>query len=168
MPPRRARLAAYVVTTRLRGTGLRIRGDVLGALGDSGKPTDECRLRLAAMAPNPGRPTWFATRSKRWRPTVLLHEIAHCRAGDKGDTSTLSLFPYRDEDFPVLVREVTAARVREHLADHIRGEVMRYELLNLCALRFISRQALDGSVTTSLALDTHGKALSSSFLSLPL
>ncbi|MCI2417046.1 DUF1446 domain-containing protein [Saccharopolyspora sp. K220] len=50
---RRARLAADVVTTRLRGTGLRIRADVLGALGDSGEPTDECRLRVAAMAPDP-------------------------------------------------------------------------------------------------------------------
>ncbi len=50
---RRARLAADVVTARLRGTGLRIRADVLGALGDSGEPTDECRLRVAAMTPDP-------------------------------------------------------------------------------------------------------------------
>ncbi|MGP4015230.1 acyclic terpene utilization AtuA family protein [Saccharopolyspora sp. 5N708] len=55
---RRAQLAADVVTTRLSGTrlgetGLRIRADVLGALGDSGEPTDECRLRVAAMAPDP-------------------------------------------------------------------------------------------------------------------
>ncbi|MEU6268874.1 acyclic terpene utilization AtuA family protein [Saccharopolyspora shandongensis] len=48
----RARLAADVVTTRLRGTGLRIRAEVLGALKDSGEPTDECRLRVAAMAPD--------------------------------------------------------------------------------------------------------------------
>ncbi|MEV0703868.1 acyclic terpene utilization AtuA family protein [Saccharopolyspora sp. NPDC050389] len=49
----RARLAADVITTRLRGTGLRIRADVLGALKGSGEPTDECRLRVAAMAPDP-------------------------------------------------------------------------------------------------------------------
>ncbi|PKW12978.1 AtuA-related protein [Saccharopolyspora spinosa] len=97
--------------------------------------------------------------------TVLLHDIAHCRAGDKGDTSTLSLFPYRDEDFDLLLREVTAERVRVHLADHVRGKVLRYELRNLCALQFTCRQALDGGVTTSLALDTHGKALSSRLLS---
>ncbi|WP_190820625.1 AtuA-related protein [Saccharopolyspora pogona] len=99
---------------------------------------------------------------------MLLHDIAHCRAGDKGDTSTLSLFPYRDEDFDLLVREVTADRVRAHLADHVVGEVLRYELPNLCALQFTCRQALDGGVTTSLALDTHGKALSSRLLSLDL
>ncbi|MER5390759.1 acyclic terpene utilization AtuA family protein [Saccharopolyspora sp. NPDC002686] len=50
---RRARLAADVVTTRLRGTGLRIRADVLGALGESGELTGECRLRVAALAPDP-------------------------------------------------------------------------------------------------------------------
>jgi hypothetical protein len=99
---------------------------------------------------------------------VLLHDIAHCRAGDKGDTSTLSLFPYREEDFALLLREVTADRVRAHLADHIRGEVVRYELPNLCGLQFVCRQALDGGVTTSLALDTHGKTLSSRLLSLPI
>lgn len=43
---RRASLAADVVTTRLRGTGLRIRADVLGEAG-------ECRLRVAALAPDP-------------------------------------------------------------------------------------------------------------------
>lgn len=34
--------------------------------------------------------------------TQLLHELAHCRAGDKGDTSILSLFAYRADDFPLL------------------------------------------------------------------
>jgi hypothetical protein len=99
---------------------------------------------------------------------VILHEIAHCRAGDKGDTSTLSLFPYHDRHYGLLVREVTAVRVREHLADHVRGDVVRYELPNLSALQFVCRQALDGGVTTSLALDTHGKSLSSRLLSLPV
>ncbi|QFU90906.1 hypothetical protein [Amycolatopsis sp. YIM 10] len=99
---------------------------------------------------------------------MILHDIAHCRAGDKGDTSILSLFPYRDEDFPLLVREVTAERVRAHLAGQLRGEVVRYVLPNLCALQFRCRQALEGGVTTSLALDTHGKGLSFRLLSLAL
>ena len=99
---------------------------------------------------------------------MLLHEIAHCRAGDKGDTSTLSVFPHDDRDYPRLVREVTAERVRRHLAGHVQGEVVRYELPNLCALQFVCRQALDGGVTTSLALDTHGKTLGSRLLGLVL
>ncbi|WP_433870360.1 AtuA-related protein [Saccharopolyspora sp. CA-218241] len=99
---------------------------------------------------------------------MLLHEIAHCRAGDKGDTSTLSLFPLRDEDYPLLVREVTARRVREHLAADVRGEVLRFELPGLRGLQFVCRAALHGGVTTSLALDTHGKTLGTRLLSLPL
>ncbi|WP_229874308.1 AtuA-related protein [Amycolatopsis deserti] len=98
----------------------------------------------------------------------MLHEIAHCRAGDKGDTSILSLFPYDDRQFADLEREVTAERVREHLAGQVRGEVVRYVLPKLCALQFRCRQALDGGVTTSLALDTHGKGLSSRLLSLEI
>jgi hypothetical protein len=97
---------------------------------------------------------------------LLLHEIAHCRAGDKGNTATLSIFPRDDADFSILVREVTAARVKEHLADHIAGEVVRYELPGLCALHFVCHQIIDGGVTTSLALDTHGKSLSSRLLEL--
>lgn len=97
---------------------------------------------------------------------MLLHEIAHCRAGDKGNTATLSIFPRDDADFPILVREVTAARVKEYLADHIAGEVVRYELPGLHALHFVCHQIIDGGVTTSLALDTHGKSLSSRLLEL--
>ncbi|GAB2656836.1 hypothetical protein GCM10027271_14220 [Saccharopolyspora gloriosae] len=97
---------------------------------------------------------------------MLLHEIAHCRAGDKGDISTLSLFPHDDADYELLRREITADRVRAHLAERVRGEVLRYELPLLCALQFVCHQALDGGVTTSLALDTHGKTLSSRLLAL--
>ncbi|MGW3468226.1 AtuA-related protein [Saccharopolyspora sp. NPDC000995] len=76
--------------------------------------------------------------------------------------------PLLGRGLDLLVREVSADRVRAHLADHIRGEVLRYELPDLCALQFTCRQALDGGVTTSLALDTHGKALSSRILPLDL
>lgn len=97
---------------------------------------------------------------------VKLYEIAHCRAGDKGDTSILSLFPYRDELFDDLVREVTVERVAAHLAGQVRGRIVRHVLPNLCALQFSCRQALDGGVTTSLAVDTHGKGLSFRLLSM--
>ncbi|MCX2728906.1 hypothetical protein OOZ19_01505 [Saccharopolyspora sp. NFXS83] len=99
---------------------------------------------------------------------MLLHEIAHCRAGDKGDISTLSLFAHDDADYELLRREVTADRVRAHLAGRVRGEVLRYELPLLCALQFVCHQALDGGVTTSLALDTHGKTLGHRLLALVL
>ncbi|HET6706191.1 AtuA-related protein [Amycolatopsis sp.] len=96
---------------------------------------------------------------------MLLHDLAHCRAGDKGDIATLSVFPRADEDYPLLVRVLTAARVRAHLDGHVTGEVVRHELPGLCALHFVCHR-VDGGVTTSLDLDTHGKSLSSRLLSL--
>jgi hypothetical protein len=93
-----------------------------------------------------------------------LHELAHCRAGDKGDTSILSLIAYRAEDFPVLVERVTAAAVRKHLQGIVLGEIKRYELPGLWALQFVCDRSLNGGVTTSLGLDAHGKSLSYALL----
>jgi hypothetical protein len=99
---------------------------------------------------------------------VRLHELAHCRAGDKGNVATLSVIPYSDADYPLLVRELTAERVRAQLARHVGGEVRRYELPLLPALQFVCTGIRDGGVTTSLALDAHGKSLSSRLLALEL
>lgn len=99
---------------------------------------------------------------------MLLHDIAHARAGDKGDTSTLTVIPFDDADYDWLVRELTAARVRAHLHGFVHGEVTRHELPNLCALQFVCRNSLGGGVTTSLAVDTHGKGMSSRLLALTM
>ena len=95
-----------------------------------------------------------------------LHEIAHCRAGDKGDTLTLSLFAFHDEDYEILRTQVTAHAVKRHLAHFVHGEVRRYELPELGGLQFVCERALDGGVTASLAIDPHGKTLSSALLEL--
>jgi hypothetical protein len=93
-----------------------------------------------------------------------LHELAHCRAGDKGDTSILSLIAYRAEDYPLLAERVTVDAVRKHLQGIVLGEVRRYELPALWALQFVCDRSLHGGVTTSLALDAHGKSLSYALL----
>ena len=95
-----------------------------------------------------------------------LYDLAHCRAGDKGNTSILSLVAYRAEDYPRLVEQVTVDRVARHLRDIVRGEILRYELPNLNALQFVCERSLGGGVTTSLALDAHGKSLSYALLEL--
>jgi hypothetical protein len=97
-----------------------------------------------------------------------LYDLAHCRAGDKGDTAILSVIAYRQEDYPLLVERITADAVREHLRGIVCGEVRRYELPNLSALQFVCTQALAGGVTTSLGLDAHGKSLSSALLEMPI
>ena len=93
-----------------------------------------------------------------------LHELAHCRAGDKGDTSILSLIAYRADNFPVLVERVTVDAVRKHLQGIVLGEIRRYELPGLWALQFVCERSLDGGVTTSLGQDAHGKSLSYALL----
>ena len=97
-----------------------------------------------------------------------LADLAHCRAGDKGDTSTLSLVAYRAADYPLLVQRVTAEAVAKHLVGIVRGTVRRYELPQLRALQFVCDHALAGGVTTSLALDAHGKSLSSALLEMAI
>ena len=93
-----------------------------------------------------------------------LHELAHCRAGDKGDTSILSLIAYRAEDYPLLVERVTVDAVKTHLQGIVLGQIRRYELPGLWALQFVCERSLNGGVTTSLALDAHGKSLSYALL----
>jgi len=97
-----------------------------------------------------------------------LHELAHCRAGDKGDTSILSLIAFRPEDYPLLAARVTTAAVAAHLSHIVKGDVRRYELPQLGALQFVCEHALNGGVTTSLALDSHGKSLSSALLEMTI
>lgn len=99
---------------------------------------------------------------------MLLRDIAHSRAGDKGDISNISVIAYRQEDYALLARELTADRVRAHFAGVVQGEVLRYKLPHLGALNFVMRGALGGGVTRSLALDAHGKSLSGAMLDLRL
>ncbi|MVM40045.1 hypothetical protein GO730_24545 [Spirosoma sp. HMF3257] len=95
---------------------------------------------------------------------IKLYDIAHSRAGDKGNTLTLSLIPYSADDYPLLCDRVTADAVSRHLQYIVAGEITRYELPNLPALQFVCQQALTGGVTTSLTMDTHGKSLSYALL----
>ncbi|MDU0960881.1 MAG: hypothetical protein E7A86_37890 [Bradyrhizobium sp.] len=99
---------------------------------------------------------------------MKLRDIAHSRTGDKGDTSNISVIAYDAKDYPLLVARVTAERVRAHFVGIVQGEVVRYELPNIAALNFVMSRALGGGVTRSLALDAHGKSLSSALLDLDI
>ncbi|HWQ61790.1 MAG TPA: hypothetical protein VN521_05725 [Negativicutes bacterium] len=99
---------------------------------------------------------------------MKLREIAHSRTGDKGNTSNISVIAYDIEKYPLLVKQVTAERVKEHFAGIVLGEVVRYELPNVGALNFVMKKALGGGVTRTLALDIHGKSLSSALLNMDI
>lgn len=102
---------------------------------------------------------------KRSRQRVVeLREVAHARSGDKGDTANVGLIARRAVDYPLLVREVTAARVARHFHGLIAGPVERFELPNLRALNFLLHGALDGGGTISLKTDAQGKVFSTALL----
>jgi hypothetical protein len=99
---------------------------------------------------------------------MKLRELAHARAGDKGDVSNISVIAHEPGDYAYLVEHVTADRVRAHFADIVRGPVERYELPALAALNYVLHEALGGGVTRSLSLDAHGKSLSSCLLEMEI
>lgn len=99
---------------------------------------------------------------------MKLHELAHARAGDKGDTTTLSLIPYRDEHYAHLLGEVTAERVAAHFDGLISGAVIRHEIPGLPALCFTLEGSLLGGVTVSPGVDPHGKSLSFALLAMDI
>jgi hypothetical protein len=95
---------------------------------------------------------------------VQLTKLAHARSGDKGDTANVGLIALRDEIYPLLVREVTADRVKKHFAGICKGKVERFELPNLGALNFLLHESLGGGGTLSLMTDAQGKTFSSALL----
>jgi hypothetical protein len=99
---------------------------------------------------------------------MLLREIAHSRAGDKGDMSNISVIAFDARHYALLEKYVTAERVKAHFGGIVSGAVVRYALPGLGALNFVMQKALGGGVTRSLALDAHGKCLSSAILSLDI
>jgi hypothetical protein len=95
---------------------------------------------------------------------IKLVHLAHARSGDKGDTANVGLIALKPEYYPLLVEQVTAARVKEHFKGIVLGEVERFEIPNLGALNFLLHQSLDGGGTLSLKTDAQGKTYSTALL----
>jgi hypothetical protein len=95
---------------------------------------------------------------------VQLTKLAHARSGDKGDTANIGLIALREEIYPLLVRDVTEERVKQHFKGICKGEVERFELPNLGALNFLLHESLGGGGTLSLMTDAQGKTFSTALL----
>jgi hypothetical protein len=95
---------------------------------------------------------------------VQLREIAHARSGDKGNTANVGLIALDPKDYPLLVEQVTAERVKKHFGELCEGPVERFELPNLHAINFLLHRSLDGGGTISLRLDAQGKTYSAALL----
>ena len=86
---------------------------------------------------------------------VRIGAIATGRAGDKGDVLDLTLVAYNASDYAALERLVTAAEAARALHRAVPGDVIRYELPNLRALKFVAPAALPGGVHASLRAGLH-------------
>ncbi len=101
----------------------------------------------------------FETALPGWQ-TVSLYQLAHARAGDKGNRSNISVIPYIDDVYPQLVSQLTESVVLDVFRHRGATAVKRYELPRLPALNFVIDNVLEGGVNDGLGLDGHGKALS--------
>jgi len=99
---------------------------------------------------------------------MKLRKLAHSRTGDKGNTSNISVIAYDPADYARLEKHVTAERVKAFFSEIVEGDVVRYTLPNIGALNFVMYRALGGGVTKTLALDIHGKSLSSAILDMDI
>ena len=101
-------------------------------------------------------------------PRLSLREICGYRAGDKGDIANVAVFADDDETYALILREVTAERVKAHFGSLVRGRVDRYEAANVRALNFVMQGALGGGGPRSLRADSLGKTLGGALVRLEI
>ncbi|TMW71580.1 AtuA-related protein [Alteribacter natronophilus] len=95
---------------------------------------------------------------------VMLKEISHARSGDKGNTVDIGLFVNNDEIYQAVLDQVTPERVKSHFEGLVEGDVFRYELPNIKALKLVCHSALNGGGASSLRLDNLGKCFGANLL----
>jgi hypothetical protein len=98
----------------------------------------------------------------------IVRDIAHARAGDKGNISNVNVWTYDPADFELLKHTLTVERIKQAFPGLIRGKVQRYVIEHLHGLNFVMQDALEGGVNASLNLDSHGKSWSYLILGLEL
>jgi len=108
--------------------------------------------------------------SKTTQTTVQLplYQLAHGRAGDKSNTSNISVIAWNQACFDILVTQATEEKVAEWFGYRHPSRVTRYVLPKLLAMNFVLEGILDGGVNDALNLDTHGKGLSFWMLDMPI
>jgi hypothetical protein len=99
---------------------------------------------------------------------VKLYQIAHSRAGDKGELTNISLIPYKEDLYEEIKTKVTPEVVKRHFKDIVSGHVIRYDLPKLCAFNFVLEGTRPGGVASALDIDPHGKSLSWALLEIEI
>ena len=78
---------------------------------------------------------------------VMLQHLAHCRSGDKGNTSNISVIAYEPEFYPLLKQQLSAEKFKAHYAGVVTGKVTRYDVDGLQSMNFVA----EGARSTSAA-----------------
>lgn len=95
---------------------------------------------------------------------VELRALCQARSGDKADRSDITVFAPNAAVYDALCPLLTAERVRAHFGAIVTGDVVRYEVANVLALKFVLSGALGGGGPSSLRIDNLGKAMGSAIL----
>lgn len=93
------------------------------------------------------------------RRKIALRDIAVARSGDKADISHLAIIARDKALYPLLLEQVTEARIADHFAHLVKGKVRRFDLPGPASVIFMMHEALDGGGTASLRSDALGKAM---------
>lgn len=111
---------------------------------------------------------------------IPLYDVAHGRAGDKGNDLNFSIIPHYPPDIQRLKMILTPKWVKEVLSpllnpssfpnsndierrdkwadEHVKVEI--YEVRGIHSLNVVVRNILDGGVNRSRRIDRHGKTIS--------
>jgi hypothetical protein len=106
-----------------------------------------------ATAPAPGAPP------PQDLVVAPLGEIVHARSGDKGGDANLGVWVRDGEAWDWLRTTLTVDELRRLLPETHDLAISRYELPNLGAVNFLIRGLLGAGATSTLRLDSQGKAL---------
>ncbi|OMP00439.1 hypothetical protein COLO4_12678 [Corchorus olitorius] len=104
-----------------------------------------------------------------FRQTIPLYNIAHSRAGDKGNDLNFSIIPHFPQDLeklkiiitPQWVKAVVSVLLDETekwVDENVKVEI--YEVRGIHSLNVVVRNILDGGVNCSRRIDRHGKTIS--------
>lgn len=97
-----------------------------------------------------------------------LIAIAHGRSGDKGADVNIGIRARHPDFYPVLLRELTSAKVGAYLAHLGAGSVRRYMLPGIQAVNLVLEGGLGAGGTASLRFDPQGKAVAQQLLDMQI
>lgn len=100
--------------------------------------------------------------------SVPLIRLAYARSGDKGDVSNIGVIARRPDFLPILLDQLTPARVKAYFAHLVEGNVERFLLPGIGAMNFLLHGALDGGGPASMRLDPLGKGMAQMLLDMEI